>query len=195
MFTMKGLSNPLAAWPAKRGYIGLKKNPHSPTIPAKGKILDYLGLSLASAAAVQAAQTAALAASKAVAGQGFSVARPRRRRLRCGPWRPHADWPVAMPDTEHHQGGRPGVFHQVDGRGDVVIFPTVAAEGRVMSATVAGARAGRRDGPWAEPSGVLGSSGGPSAEPSALAEPAREHPPAAALIAGTAFASGRAPCH
>lgn len=57
--------------------------------PAKGKILDYLRLSLASAAAVQAAQTAALAASKAVAGQGFSVARPRRRRLRCGPWRPH----------------------------------------------------------------------------------------------------------
>jgi hypothetical protein len=86
---MKGLSNPLAAWPAKRGYIGLKKNPHSSTIPAKGKILDYLRLSLASAAAVQAAQTAALAASKAVAGQGFSVARPRRRRLRCGPWRPH----------------------------------------------------------------------------------------------------------
>jgi hypothetical protein len=43
---MKGLSNPLAAWPAKRGYIGLK-NPHSSTIPAKGKILDYLRLSLA----------------------------------------------------------------------------------------------------------------------------------------------------
>jgi hypothetical protein len=70
---MKGLSNPLAAWSANRGYIGLKKNPHSSTIPAKGKILDYLRLSLTSAAAIQAAQTAALAASKAGAGQGFSV--------------------------------------------------------------------------------------------------------------------------
>jgi hypothetical protein len=131
------------------------------------------------------------------AGHGSGSCSHPCRRPPPGRYRPryHADWPVAMPDTEHHQGGRPGVFHQVGGRGDVVIFPTVAAEGRVMSATVAGARAGRRDGPWAEPSGVLGSSGGPSAEPSALAEPAREHPPAAALIAGTAFASGRAPCH
>lgn len=70
---MKGLSNPLAAWSAKRGYKGLKKNPHSSTIPAKGKILDYLRLSLASTAAVQAAQIAALVAPKAAAGQGFSV--------------------------------------------------------------------------------------------------------------------------
>ena len=34
----------------------------------------------------------------------------------------HADRPVAIPGTEHHQGGRPGVFHQVGGRSDVVIF-------------------------------------------------------------------------
>src|SRR5215471_15522983 len=33
------------------------------------------------------------------------------------------------------------------GRSDVVIFPAVAAEGRVMSATVAGAGADRTDGP------------------------------------------------
>lgn len=70
---MKGLSNPLSVWSAKQGYTGLKKNPHSSTIPSKGKILDYLRLSLASCAAVEAAQTAALAASKAAAGQGFSV--------------------------------------------------------------------------------------------------------------------------
>jgi hypothetical protein len=37
---MKSFSNPLAAWFAKRGYIGLKKNPYSSTLPAKGKILD-----------------------------------------------------------------------------------------------------------------------------------------------------------
>jgi hypothetical protein len=34
----------------------------------------------------------------------------------------HADGSAAVPDTEHHQGGRPGVFHQIDGRSDVVIF-------------------------------------------------------------------------
>ena len=78
---MKGLSNPLAAWSAKRGYIGLKKNPYSSTIPAKGKILDYLRLSLASAAAVHAAQTAALAASKAAAGLGFSVAPAEKKAV------------------------------------------------------------------------------------------------------------------
>src|SRR5215813_12907659 len=43
--------------------------------------------------------------------------------------------------------------------------PTVAGEGRVMSATVAGGRAGCGDGPWAEPCGVLGFSGGPPVEP------------------------------
>lgn len=45
---MKTLSNPLAAWSAKQGYGGLKKNPRGSTIPAKGKIRDYLRLVLAS---------------------------------------------------------------------------------------------------------------------------------------------------
>jgi len=35
----------------------------------------------------------------------------------------HADWPVSVLGAEYHQGGRPGVFHQVGGGSDVVIFP------------------------------------------------------------------------
>lgn len=70
---MKSLSNPLAAWSAKQGYKGLKKNPHSSTIPAKGKIRDYLRLALARAEAIQAMETAAWMAAETAGGQGFSV--------------------------------------------------------------------------------------------------------------------------
>lgn len=74
---MKTLSNPLAAWSAKRGYKGLKKIPHSSTIPAKGKILEYLRHILASAestkAAEAAAETAAWMATEKAASQGFAA--------------------------------------------------------------------------------------------------------------------------
>jgi len=71
---MKGLSNPLAVWSAKRGYKGLKKNPHDSTIPAKGKIRDYLHLILASAKAIETMETATwVAVETAGGGQGFSV--------------------------------------------------------------------------------------------------------------------------
>lgn len=70
---MKGLSNPLAAWSAKKGYKGLKKNLYSSTIPAKDKIRDHLCLVLASSKAMQAMETAAWIAAETAGGQGFSV--------------------------------------------------------------------------------------------------------------------------
>lgn len=50
---MKRLSNPLAAWSAKRGYTGLKEHPHSSSIPPKDQILAYLRLLLETADADQ----------------------------------------------------------------------------------------------------------------------------------------------
>jgi hypothetical protein len=70
---MKGLSNPLAAWSAKQGYKGLKKNLHSSTIPAKGKIRDHLRLVLASAEAIQDMENAAWIAAEREGSQGFSI--------------------------------------------------------------------------------------------------------------------------
>lgn len=70
---MRSLSNPLAAWSAKKGYKGLKKHPGDSTVPAKEKILDYLSLILAGTDRSRAMEAAAWAASGTSAGQGFSV--------------------------------------------------------------------------------------------------------------------------
>lgn len=70
---MQGLSNPLAAWSAKRGYKGLKKHPGNSTVPAKEKILDYLSLILVAADPSRAMEAAAWTASDTPAGQGLSA--------------------------------------------------------------------------------------------------------------------------
>lgn len=70
---MRSLSNPLAAWSAKKSYKGLKKHPGDSTVPAKEKILDYLSLVLVGTDPSRAMEAAAWTASDTPAGQGFSA--------------------------------------------------------------------------------------------------------------------------
>ena len=106
---MKTVSNPLAAWSAKRGYKGLKKNPHSSTIPAKGKILNYLRNILASAEADQAMETAAWIAAEKSSGQGYiadpamKVAIEMRAMAAARDWYAELGWLEDMADASAYK--------------------------------------------------------------------------------------------
>jgi hypothetical protein len=75
---MRSLSNPLAAWSAKKGYKGLKKHPGDSTVPAKETILDYLSLILLSTDPSRAIEAAAWTSSNTATGQDSARARLRR---------------------------------------------------------------------------------------------------------------------
>jgi hypothetical protein len=75
---MRSLSNPLAAWSAKKGYKGLKKHPGDSTVPAKVTILDYLSLILLSTDPSRAIEAAAWTASDTATGQGFSASQAEK---------------------------------------------------------------------------------------------------------------------